>query len=62
MSLDPYAPCPGGTGKKIKFCCPDLVGDLEKWMKDGKLNNVSPGEPKMGEADVKSFLHASKGK
>lgn len=39
-----------------------LVGDLEKWMKDGKLNNVAPGEPKMGEADVKSFLHASEGK
>ena len=30
MTLDPYAPCPGGTNKKIKFCCPDLVGDLEK--------------------------------
>ncbi len=39
-----------------------LVGDLEVWMKEGKLNNVAPGEPKMGEADVKSFLHASEGK
>ncbi len=39
-----------------------LVGDLEKWMKDGKLNNVSPGEPKMSEADVASFLRASEGK
>lgn len=30
MPLDPYAPCPGGTGKKIKFCCPDLTGELDK--------------------------------
>jgi hypothetical protein len=30
MSIDTYAPCPGGTGKKIKFCCADLVGDLEQ--------------------------------
>ena len=30
MAIDSYAPCPGGTGKKIKFCCPDLIGDLEQ--------------------------------
>lgn len=36
----------------------DLVGELEQWMKDGKLDNVSPGEPAMGEADVRSFLEA----
>lgn len=27
---DPYAPCPAGTGKKTKFCCPDLLGELDK--------------------------------
>ena len=37
----------------------ELVGDLEKWMKDGKLSNVSPGEPEMGEADVRSFIEAA---
>ena len=37
----------------------ELVGQLELWMKEGKLNNVSPGEPKMSEDDVKSFLEAS---
>jgi hypothetical protein len=31
-------------------------------MKQGKLNNVAPGEPKMSEGDVKSFLEASLGK
>lgn len=30
MSIDPYAPCPCGSGKKLKFCCSDLAGDLEK--------------------------------
>jgi len=30
MALDSYSLCPGGTGKKIKFCCPDLLPELEK--------------------------------
>jgi hypothetical protein len=30
MSIDRYSSCPGGTGKKIKFCCSDLVSELEK--------------------------------
>jgi phenylalanine-4-hydroxylase len=37
----------------------ELVGELEQWMKDGKLNNVSPGEPAMSEADVRSFIDAT---
>ena len=34
----------------------ELVGQLEDWMRKGKLNNVAPGEPKISEADVKSFI------
>jgi tetratricopeptide (TPR) repeat protein len=30
MSVDPYALCPCGSGKKLKFCCSDLVGEIEK--------------------------------
>jgi hypothetical protein len=30
MSLDPYAPCPCGSGKKLKFCCADVAADIEK--------------------------------
>jgi predicted Zn-dependent protease len=30
MVTDPYSMCPGGTGKKIKFCCSDLLSDLGK--------------------------------
>jgi phenylalanine-4-hydroxylase len=37
----------------------ELVGELEQWMKDGKLDNVSPGEPAISEADLQSFLDAS---
>ena len=37
----------------------ELVDDLEKWMRAGKLNNVAPGEPVIGSADIKSFLNPS---
>lgn len=30
MPIDAYSPCPGGTGKKIKFCCPDFLNELQK--------------------------------
>ncbi len=35
----------------------ELVDELEKWMKDGKLGNVAPGEPGVNEEDLVSFLH-----
>lgn len=35
-----------------------LTDELEQWMLAGKLDNVSPGEPKMNEADVASFMDA----
>jgi phenylalanine-4-hydroxylase len=34
-----------------------LVDELERWMREGKLNNVAPGEPGVNERDLKSFLH-----
>ena len=30
MAVDSYSLCPGGRGKKIRFCCPDHVKDLEQ--------------------------------
>ena len=30
MPIGPYSPCPGGNPKKVKFCCGDLLGDLQK--------------------------------
>jgi phenylalanine-4-hydroxylase len=33
-----------------------LVDRLEAWMREGKLNNVAPGEPEISEADLQSFI------
>ncbi len=30
MAINPYASCPCGSGKKLKFCCSDLASDIEK--------------------------------
>jgi phenylalanine-4-hydroxylase len=37
----------------------ELVGELEAWMKAGRLNHVSPGEPAVNEVDITSFLQGS---
>jgi phenylalanine-4-hydroxylase len=39
-----------------------LVGELERWMREGRLDNVSPGEPSVSEPDLRSFLEASRAK
>ena len=38
----------------------ELVGQLEQWMREGRLDNVAPGEPAVSEPDLRSFLEASK--
>jgi phenylalanine-4-hydroxylase len=35
-----------------------MVDKLERWMREGRLDNVAPGEPTINETDLKSFLHA----
>ncbi|MDR3109112.1 MAG: hypothetical protein LBU65_05415 [Planctomycetaceae bacterium] len=30
MPFDAYTNCPGGRDKKIKFCCPDMIKELEQ--------------------------------
>lgn len=30
MAMDVYAPCPCGSGKKLKFCCQNLAEDMER--------------------------------
>lgn len=37
-----------------------LVGRLEQWMKEGRLNHVASGEPAVEEADLQSFPDAAK--
>lgn len=36
------------------------VDELERWMLEGRLNNVSPGEPHVDERDLWSFLNAER--
>ncbi len=33
MSNDPYSPCICGSGKKLKFCCQDILPDLQRVVK-----------------------------
>jgi phenylalanine-4-hydroxylase len=35
------------------------VGELEEWMREGRLDNVAPGEPTVNEADLESFLRSA---
>ncbi len=37
----------------------ELVGQLEQWMLDGRLDNVVGGEPAISEPDLRSFLEAA---
>jgi phenylalanine-4-hydroxylase len=37
----------------------DMVGTLERWMREGRLDNVAPGEPEVAEADLRSFVEAN---
>jgi phenylalanine-4-hydroxylase len=37
-----------------------LVDTLEGWMRQGKLDNVAPGEPSVKEADLRSFLDSQR--
>lgn len=37
----------------------ELVGRLERWMREGKLDNVAPGLPEIEESTLRSFLDAA---
>jgi phenylalanine-4-hydroxylase len=37
----------------------ELVDRLERWMRDGRLDNVAPGLPEIHESDLRSFLDAA---
>jgi phenylalanine-4-hydroxylase len=37
----------------------ERVDELERWIRAGRLYNVSPGEPEINEHDLASFLEAA---
>ena len=47
MAINAYSSCPGGTGKKIKFCCGDLLDEFEQIerMVDGQQYLALPETP-----------------
>lgn len=52
MSVDPYSLCPGGTGKKLKFCCSDLLHEL------GKIDHMLAAEQRQACIDYIAQLEA----
>ncbi len=52
MPTDPYSLCPGGTGKKLKFCCSDLIPELEK------LERMLTGDQRLAARDYVEKLDA----
>ncbi len=53
MAMDPYAPCPCGSGKKLKFCCSDIADDIEKVYK-----KIEGDQPQAALKQVESLLAA----
>jgi hypothetical protein len=52
MAIDPYSLCPGGTGKKLKFCCSDLLHEL------GKIDHMLSAEQRQACVDYITQLEA----
>ncbi|MEY3174306.1 MAG: hypothetical protein RLZZ436_2220 [Planctomycetota bacterium] len=42
MAVNPYSLCPCGSGKKFKFCCQDVIADLQR------IVSLSRNQPEVG--------------
>ncbi|MBX3414500.1 MAG: hypothetical protein KF708_17570 [Pirellulales bacterium] len=54
MPLDGYSPCPCGSGKKVKFCCSELLDDLNK------IERMIAGDQRLACLDHIAKLEATK--
>jgi tetratricopeptide (TPR) repeat protein len=50
MAHDPYAPCMCGSGKKLKFCCQDILSDLVK------VEKLIDNQPEAAEKLLRSLI------
>ncbi|MCA9034252.1 MAG: tetratricopeptide repeat protein [Planctomycetaceae bacterium] len=50
MSHDPYSPCPCGSGKKLKFCCADILPDMIK------AHRLMDNQPEAAEKILRDLL------
>ena len=56
MAINPYSPCPCGSGQKLKFCCGDLAGEIEKI-----YQMVQGDQPKAALRHVRQLLNKNPG-
>jgi tetratricopeptide (TPR) repeat protein len=49
MAINPYASCPCGSGKKFKFCCQDVLADLQR------INGLSRNQPEVALAQARQL-------
>ena len=56
MSRDPYSPCLCGSGKKLKFCCLDIVPEMTRILK------LIENQPDAAEKQLRSLLVRHKDK
>lgn len=50
MSQDPYSYCPCGSGRKLKFCCGDILNDLLK------IHRLEENQPEAAERMLRDLL------
>lgn len=50
MSQDPYSVCPCGSGRKLKFCCGDILTDLIR------IQRLEENQPEAAEKQLRDLL------
>ena len=50
MAHDPYSPCLCGSGKKLKFCCQDILSDMIR------VEKLIENQPEAAEKTLRSLL------
>ncbi len=50
MSNNPYSNCPCGSGKKLKFCCSDILPDLQR------ISRLQENQPEAAEKQLRDLL------
>lgn len=58
MAMDVYAPCPCGSGKKLKFCCQNIAEDMDRISRLIENNQSRQALQQLEALDRKSPGHA----
>ncbi|MDG2388035.1 MAG: tetratricopeptide repeat protein [Planctomycetaceae bacterium] len=53
MAMDPYDPCPCGSGKKLKFCCTNLVDEMDQVSRLQQSGQIDACSKKLAELHEK---------